>query len=401
MLVFKTFQKDTSGDSITIAMNWAGNLNEELIVLFSLLGLLQGMILSGIVLLYPKRAGKSNNLLALFIFSTSILLMAPIIEVWLDWRQVWIFNVLKFFSVIALYLYIRSLSRKVTPSNSWMHFVVIVGYTPVAYHYVHYLKETYGENIIAASIEDPYTIGIAVFNLLYLSFYLFLYIRAYKLHKAEVVENYSSLNKLGLNWIKALISGYFAVVVLSVMGFALLLINSTLAPVICLYTVVMICMYLYFVTIKGIFTPQVYSLRKLEEKGDSPKMEVSASAEHKDRKRLTLLSRRILTVMEKEALYKNESLSIGELAEHLDVQPYLVSRALNSVVGKSFFEFINEYRVEEAKRLLQDPAYAQYSLVAIGYEAGFSSKTTFNTVFKKLTGSTPSAYKKKTLSKTA
>ena len=58
-----------------------------------------------------------------------------------------------------------------------------------------------------------------------------------------------------------------------------------------------------------------------------------------------------------------------------------------------FLVFSNGYRVEEAKRLLTDPKFENYSVLSVGFEAGFNSKTTFNTVFKKLTGLTPREYK--------
>ncbi|HTF80912.1 MAG TPA: AraC family transcriptional regulator, partial [Cytophagales bacterium] len=96
----------------------------------------------------------------------------------------------------------------------------------------------------------------------------------------------------------------------------------------------------------------------------------------------------------KDKLYKTEGLSIKELAEKSGFQSYLVSQAINSVLNKTFFELVNEYRIEESKRLLTNPAYNHLSLVGIGFEAGFNSKTTFNSLFKKHTGFTPSEYKK-------
>jgi AraC-like DNA-binding protein len=60
---------------------------------------------------------------------------------------------------------------------------------------------------------------------------------------------------------------------------------------------------------------------------------------------------------------------------------------------KSFYDVINSYRVEEAKRLLLDEKNRNYTILSVGFEAGFNSKTTFNTVFKKFTGVTPTEYR--------
>ncbi|MDO8898280.1 MAG: helix-turn-helix domain-containing protein, partial [Bacteroidales bacterium] len=60
-------------------------------------------------------------------------------------------------------------------------------------------------------------------------------------------------------------------------------------------------------------------------------------------------------------------------------------------------EFVNEYRVNEVKKMLADPKYTHYSLLGIAFECGFSSKSTFNSVFKKFTRKTPSEYRKSLL----
>ena len=74
---------------------------------------------------------------------------------------------------------------------------------------------------------------------------------------------------------------------------------------------------------------------------------------------------------------------------------YLVSQAINEGLKRNFYDLINGYRVEEAKQLLVDSKNMNFTILSIGFEAGFNSKTTFNTVFKKFTGSTPTEYREK------
>jgi AraC-like DNA-binding protein len=62
---------------------------------------------------------------------------------------------------------------------------------------------------------------------------------------------------------------------------------------------------------------------------------------------------------------------------------------------KNFYDLVNGYRVEEAKRLLLDPKSFNYTILSVGFEAGFNSKTTFNTVFKKFTGLSPTEFRDK------
>lgn len=102
----------------------------------------------------------------------------------------------------------------------------------------------------------------------------------------------------------------------------------------------------------------------------------------------------LLQLMKEEKLYTNVELTLQNLSEQLGISPGYISRIINEKEGKNFFEFVNTYRVEEVKEKLVDEEYHHYSILGIGLESGFKSKSTFHTVFKKFTGQTPSSYKK-------
>ena len=97
-------------------------------------------------------------------------------------------------------------------------------------------------------------------------------------------------------------------------------------------------------------------------------------------------------VMIENQFHKNTNIKLNDIAKELRISSHQLSQLLNDNLGKSFAMFINEYRIEEAKELLQNNN--QFTLEAIGFEAGFSSKSTFYATFKKIVGQTPSAYKK-------
>ncbi|GAA4110962.1 hypothetical protein GCM10022393_08340 [Aquimarina addita] len=100
----------------------------------------------------------------------------------------------------------------------------------------------------------------------------------------------------------------------------------------------------------------------------------------------------ILNFMNTEKPYLNSELTQKELADQLNISTHYLSEVLNSNFGKNFYSFINLYRVEEAKRSLENDS-ENLTMLAIAYDAGFNSKASFNRVFKDVTGVTPSSYK--------
>ena len=91
--------------------------------------------------------------------------------------------------------------------------------------------------------------------------------------------------------------------------------------------------------------------------------------------------------------YLSQLLNLEELASQLSMKPRTLSNVIKHGFQTNFYEFINSYRVEEAKALLADPDYPNRTMIEVLGEAGFNSKATFNAFFKKLVGVTPSQYR--------
>ncbi len=101
--------------------------------------------------------------------------------------------------------------------------------------------------------------------------------------------------------------------------------------------------------------------------------------------------------MQSQRPYLEPELTLDELATQLSVKPKILSQVINELLQQNFFEFINHYRIEEAKRLLTNPKDKKITVLEVMYEVGFNSKSSFNTIFKKNTGLTPGGFKKKNL----
>jgi putative ABC transport system permease protein len=100
-------------------------------------------------------------------------------------------------------------------------------------------------------------------------------------------------------------------------------------------------------------------------------------------------------VVKTNSYYEDPELSLSSLSEKLELTTHELSRIINTVLKKSFNDFINEYRVADVVKKMQDPAYDHITLLGTAFESGFNSKTTFNRTFKQITGESPAEYKNK------
>lgn len=115
---------------------------------------------------------------------------------------------------------------------------------------------------------------------------------------------------------------------------------------------------------------------------------------------ISVLKARLEDLMCNEKVFTDSEMSLPQLAQKMDVSIHQLSYLLNKGYGKNFFQYINSYRVELAKELLLSQKHKHLSILGIAFEAGFNSKTTFNTTFKKATGQSPSAYRNEKMVKT-
>jgi AraC-like DNA-binding protein len=101
---------------------------------------------------------------------------------------------------------------------------------------------------------------------------------------------------------------------------------------------------------------------------------------------------KLLTYMEMEEPYLDGDLKLEDLSQQLEIPRHHLSQIINQKLDKNFFEFLNSYRIEKAKKILTDPAN-DYKILRVALEAGFNNKTTFNNAFKNEVGTTPSRYR--------
>lgn len=118
-----------------------------------------------------------------------------------------------------------------------------------------------------------------------------------------------------------------------------------------------------------------------------------ATVSQKELNQLSEIAQDLDKAMQTNKLFLEPTLNLEALAKAIDVKPYLVTKALNVVKQKKFGDYVNQYRIEELKLLLEDPKNEQFTLLSLAFDAGFNSKASFNRAVKKITGKSPSSLK--------
>lgn len=200
-------------------------------------------------------------------------------------------------------------------------------------------------------------------------------------HSRKVNSVYSTLEKHNLSWIRSLIVCYVLVTAIYfVLNFYESPINSIhVAPVIVL-------VFVYALGYMGVRQPGVFS--EIESSRSGKKYLRSGL----DSEKASNYLRQLIHIVETDRLFVDSNLTLHKLANKLSISPNHLSQLLNESLNQSFSDFVNYYRVEEAKKLLRNPANNHLTILAISYEVGFNSKSSFNSIFKKHVDMTPSQY---------
>ena len=153
------------------------------------------------------------------------------------------------------------------------------------------------------------------------------------------------------------------------------------------YLWIIICFIIYWLAYIVILKRNLFAIPTFENKPE--KEEKNLLSDKAD-----IHYQKLLSLLQTEKLYQDAQLNMDILSQKMGLSNGYLSKIINQKEGKNFYEFINSYRIEAVKANLNNPDYSHYSILGIGLEAGFKSKSTFNSVFKKMTGMTPSAFKK-------
>jgi AraC-like DNA-binding protein len=234
---------------------------------------------------------------------------------------------------------------------------------------------------------------------IYIHFFIYLFIALRSVNRYEFAASnqYSEAQKVTLGWLKTIIYFFLALMLVSAVNSYLSFRSLGQAYFFLLsFTIFLLLLFIIFVLFKALRNPAIFSVWEEKEIEEAVQTARYAASPMQDDEKKRILEK-LLQHMQSQRPYLEPELTLNDLAAQIAVKPKLLSQVINELLHKNFFEFINHYRIEEAKRLLNNPKDKKITVLEVMYEVGFNSKSSFNTLFKKDTGLTPGEFKKNSL----
>jgi AraC-like DNA-binding protein len=384
-----------------------GSLTLDWLHIVVLLGAVQGVVLTGA--LATKRSNRTaNRLLAAAMLAFSVHLASSVYHAaglertyphffGLSYPLTFLFGPLVYLYAVAAADRSRTFARKDLLHLLPFAATIVAGF-PIylmsgAEKIATYQRFVAGDIPLWIAIADPVKLVSGVV-------YTTLTIRFLLRHRRQLKDSYSSTERVSLEWLLWLSAGAAAIWGIAIL-FGVLESVGTIHwargdDVVSLAIAVLV----YGIGYKGLRQPEVFRYETAEypipvvapaaAEAEAPRYERSGLSQHEAAK----VKDSLLAIMDKEQPWKNSELTLADLAGQLKTTPHKLSEVLNAELEMTFYDFVNGYRVREVQRRIAAGEGRTLKILSLALDAGFASKSTFNEVFKKHTGLTPSSFQR-------
>lgn len=243
-------------------------------------------------------------------------------------------------------------------------------------------------------------IRLSILSLTLITYHILAF-RTWQKHRLSLHNHFSDTSRFQMNWLRNFVLLSFAVCTLVVAALYLLYINYPSGHEY-RYGFAGLTVFIYWISYTALKQPAIFSVIKGygEMTHDHiPKLVVHRPVKKYASSTMTANEKKRIcealdVIIKRDKIYLDAGVTIDQLAKKVSCTRHSLSQVLNECLQQSFYDFINYHRVEESKMLLADEGRKDHKIAFIGYDAGFNSLSTFNEVFKKLSGCTPSQFRR-------
>lgn len=363
-----------------------------------LLGAIQGIILSLYIFLSKKHKTLSNLFLALLIVSFSYNIIQSYLHITGIITKEYYFKYfyIPFSSVFMtlFYLYVKYYLYHLEKfqKKDYLFFIPFINdFFVTLIEKIVYALGFY--NVIYIKKFDYIKVVLEYFNIFYSIALIILSIKLINRYKKQKKNNFQLIQVLSIRWLKILSYIFLIMGVYWLIPFTIeVFFGNNLQIYFYYFLWIALSILIYLLGHFGIYHFGIFQEQKSIHKFSISRTALIQKDTASNIKNENLIE--FEKFIKEERNFLDANLSLESVAEKLNINKSYLSRLINSDLEKNFNDYINELRIEEAKTYLEQTEFENYTLLAIGLEAGFNSKTAFNSAFKKFTGVTPSEYKK-------
>ncbi|HEY6010472.1 MAG TPA: helix-turn-helix transcriptional regulator [Nitrospirota bacterium] len=398
-----------------------------------LVGAVQGFFLAIVLAIVRKGNRKANLFLAAVLFTNCLGLLDGFLEVTdsyvryprfigVFWPEYYLFGPF-------LYFYVKELSSPKQRKTSWLqllHFLpaVISALSLLPFYFMNANEKVRVWSLMNDSLKglhiSPIHAGLlsAVFQRVT---YLLVSFRLIAAYSERIKQRYSSIEQISLSWLRSLLLLFLALCSFCVF-YALFAASLGISREAHYSFYLALTAATFVIAVKVFIQPEIFyqleAVNRAEEirpdrdiesaTSEAPADVADATNDQASRgkyqksglseERAVEIKQQLVNVMEIKKPFLEPELTLTDLSNELLISPHHLSQVINRALNKSFFDFVNEYRVQEAKRLLLSPESCHLSILGIALDAGFNSKSAFYSAFTKQVGMTPSEFRKQKIS---
>jgi AraC-like DNA-binding protein len=366
-------------------------------------------IFAGLLAVTKRERQLSDYVLAIWLGLMTIFMVLSLLKTKMPesvWAQLQLFP---FFFALGpfLFLYVRALTQQ----NPKLEFQDGLHLLPFVIFSVSAITNdaNVDQDMLTGHAFDLNRIIYSIACLVSVGVYIPLTVRLLREHRKNLMEFFSyDSDRISLGWLRMVAIGFTIMLSLSFLAAIVNVFTGqiTIHPGIFLF--LGFAVFAFAFTFFGIRQPMIFS-RKPDERfvdalEDEDDRAVAAQSETEQSERYahsSLTKEQAQGYLDQLTAYLGDGqpflhrdLTLQDVAQELNIPQHHLTQTINEQLNKNFYTLINEYRLEEVKRRLLDPKYAHYNILAIAHDAGFNSKSSFNMIFKKHIGMTPSQYRR-------
>lgn len=350
------------------------------------------LLFVGIFLITNKKGNRRNNILFALLFILIAWNMGDLTltmnDVTLKWR---FFQDIDdgFFLLYGpiFYVYAQGVIYKDFKLSS-RHLLHLIPYLVLTILLLSFrsLKPSTTEEIMTSDLPWQFYF-VSVLMYVHCFIYLAMTYKSLLRYRKVIKNKYSQIDRINLDWLSFALKTFGLLAFISlIQNFIRLADNYSVFVVALVLLLIFVFYFVIRVILKALRQPEIFA-------GIAQTETIKYQGSNLTASQIATYKQQLLALLESEKPFLNPQVGIVDLSEKLSIPTKQLSQVINQSFGKSFFDFINTYRIQEVQQILKASKDDKLTVLEAMYQAGFNSKSSFNTAFKKETGQTPTEFR--------